>query len=233
MSVHLTRDLDTLHRHIMSMCAMVEDIVHKAVEDLGQPNVELSRELVSRDDEIDRWDVQIEEECLKILALHQPVANDLRRVTTVMKIAWELERVADLGVNIAERALGLAAGPEVHIPHKLSHMSHVSLDMLRLSIDAFVNLDSRLARSVCGQDDIVDTLNREIIAELLEMMQRSPDLIDPAMQLFSASRHVERVADHATNIAEDVVYLVEGEIVRHGAEFWPAEVRKEKVAGQR
>lgn len=232
MSVHLTRDLDTLHRHIMSMCAMVEDIVHKAVEDLGQPNVELSRELVSRDDEIDRWDVQIEEECLKILALHQPVANDLRRVTTVMKIAWELERVADLGVNIAERALGLAGGPEVHIPHKLSHMSHVALDMLRLSIDAFVNLDSRLARSVCGQDDIVDTLNREIIAELLEMMQRSPDLIDPAMQLFSASRHVERVADHATNIAEDVVYLVEGEIVRHGAEFWPADVRKEKVTGR-
>jgi phosphate transport system protein len=150
-----------------------------------------------------------------------------------MKIAWELERVADLGVNIAERALGLAGGPEVHIPHKLSHMSHVALDMLRLSIDAFVNLDSRLARSVCGQDDIVDTLNREIIAELLEMMQRSPDLIDPTLHLFSASRHVERVADHATNTAEDVVYLVEGEIVRHGAEFWPADVRKEKVAGQR
>lgn len=226
MSVHLIRDLDTLHRHIMSMCAMVEDVVHKAMEDLSSPNIELSRELLKRDDEIDRWDVQIEEECLKILALHQPVAQDLRRVTTVLKITWELERVADLGVNIAERAMGLAGGPEIAIPEKLNHMAHVSLDMLRLSIDSFVNLDSRLARSVCGQDDIVDTLNREIIGELLDLMQRSPQMIEQAMQLFSASRHVERVADHATNIAEDVVYLVEGEIVRHGAEFWDVAHRR-------
>ena len=220
MSIHLTRDLDTLHEHIMSMCAQVEEIVHKAVDDLGKPSVELSKELMGRDDEIDRWDVKIEEECLKILALHQPVANNLRRVTTVLKIAWELERVADLAVNIAERAADLAACPHIHIPDKLDHMAHISLDMLRLSLDSFVNLDSRLARDVCRQDDIVDTLNREIIQELLVSMQKSPELIEPAMHLFSASRHVERVADHATNIAEDVVYLVEGEIIRHRAEFW-------------
>ncbi len=199
---------------------MVEEIVHKAVDDLGRPSIDLSRELVARDDEIDRWDVRIEEECLKILALHQPVANDLRRVTAVLKIGWELERVADLGVNIAERAMDLASCPEIMIPDKLSHMAHVALDMLRLSLDAFVSLDSRLARNVCSQDDMVDMLNREIIDELLHTMQDSPELIEPAMQLFSASRHVERVADHATNIAENVVYLVEGEIVRHGAEFW-------------
>lgn len=220
MAMHLTRDLETLHRHIMSMCAEVEEVVHRAVEDLGRPDVQLSHELEERDDEIDRWDVRIEEECLKILALHSPVANDLRRVTAVLKIAWELERVADLGVNIAERAAGLAGCPEIAIPEKLNHMAHVALDMLRLSLDAFVGLDSRLARDVCSQDDIVDTLNREIIDELIETMRQSPDLIEPAMQLFSASRHVERVADHATNIAEDVVYLVEGEIVRHRAEFW-------------
>ena len=220
MSIHLQRDLETLHRHIMAMCAMVEEIVHKAVDDLGKPDVELSRELVERDDEIDRWDVRIEEECLKILALHQPVANDLRRVTAVLKIGWELERVADIGVNIAERAMGLAACPEIAIPEKLNHMAQVALDMLRLSLDSFVGLDSQLARSVCGQDDLVDALNHEIIDELLGIMKRKPDLIEPAMQLFSASRHVERVADHATNIAENVVYLVEGEIVRHGAEFW-------------
>lgn len=220
MSIHLTRDLETLHQHIMSMCAQVEEIVHKAVDDLGKPSIELSRELMGRDDEIDRWDVKIEEECLKILALHQPVANNLRRVTTVLKIAWELERVADLAVNIAERAADLAACPHIEIPDKLDHMAHVSLDMLRLSLDSFVNLDSRLARDVCRQDDIVDTLNREIIQELLERMQKAPSIIEPAMHLFSASRHVERVADHATNIAEDVVYLVEGEIIRHRAEFW-------------
>lgn len=216
MSIHLIRDLETLHRHIMSMCAMVEDVVHRAVDDLSHPHVELATELLATDDEIDEWDIRIEEECLKILALHQPVAHDLRRVTTVMKIGWELERVADLGVNIAERAAGIATGPEIQIPEKLGQMSRLSLDMLRLSIDSFVGQDSRLARQVCGQDDVVDRLNREIIAELSEVIARDPSLTDSGLHLFSASRHIERVADHATNIAEDVIYLVEGEIVRHG-----------------
>jgi phosphate transport system protein len=220
MSIHLTRDLETLHQHIMSMCAVVEEVVHKAVDELGQPDVAVSQQLAERDDEVDRWDVRIEEECLKILALHQPVANNLRRVTAVLKIAWELERVADVAVNIAERAAGLAGGPEIHVPEKLNHMAHLALDMLRLSLDAFVAQDSRLARDVCRQDDIVDALNKEIIEELIELMKRSNDLVEPALQLFSASRHVERIADHATNIAEDVVYLVEGEIIRHRAEFW-------------
>lgn len=220
MSIHLTRDLETLHQHIMSMCAVVEEVVHRAVDELGQPDVAVSQQLVDRDDEVDRWDVRIEEECLKILALHQPVADNLRRVTAVLKIAWELERVADVAVNIAERAAGLAGAPEIHVPEKLHHMAHLALDMLRLSLDAFVAQDSRLARDVCRQDDIVDSLNREIIDELLERMKRSPELVEQALQLFSASRHVERVADHATNIAEDVVYLVEGEIIRHRAEFW-------------
>jgi phosphate transport system protein len=220
MSIHLTRDLESLHQHIMAMCAVVEEVVHRAVDELGRPDVDVSKEIVDRDDEIDRWDVRIEEDCLKILALHQPVADNLRRVAAVMKIAWELERVADVAVNIAERAAGLAGVPNVTIPEKLSHMAHVALDMLRLSLDAFVSKDSRLARQVCGQDDIVDALNREIIDELLVLMKRSPDMVEPALQLFSASRHVERVADHATNIAEDVVYLVEGEIIRHRPEFW-------------
>lgn len=220
MSIHLKRDLEALHQHIMSMCAVVEDVVHRAVEELSRPDVGVSQEIVDQDDEVDRWDVRIEEECLKILALHQPVADNLRRVAAVMKIAWELERVADVAVNIAERAAGLAGAPEIHVPDKLSHMAQVALDMLRLSLDAFVAQDSLLAREVCGQDDVVDALNREIIDELLQMMKRSPDLVEPALQLFSASRHVERVADHATNIAEDVVYLVEGEIIRHRAEFW-------------
>ena len=220
MSIHLQRDLDILHRHIMSMCAMVEEIVHKAVEDLSSPDAELSRKLVAQDDEIDRWDVRIEEECLKILVLHAPVANDLRRVTAVMKIAWELERVADLGVNIAERAAELAGQPELQVPEKLSDMAAIALDMLRLSLDAFVDLNGRLAREVCSRDDEVDALNREIINELLERIVVTPSLADPLINLFSASRHIERVADHAANIAETVVYLAEGEIIRHNHEFW-------------
>src|SRR5262245_38384547 len=127
MSIHLTRDLETLHRHIMAMCAVVEEVVHKAVDELGRPDVAVSQQLVDRDDEIDRWDVKIEEECLKILALHQPVADNLRRVTAVLKIAWELERVADVAVNIAERAAGLAGMPQIHVPEKLSHMEKLAL----------------------------------------------------------------------------------------------------------
>lgn len=220
MSIHLVRDMEALHRNVLSMCAMVEDLVHRAVDELGKPDIELTRELARRDDEVDRWDVRIEDECLKILALHQPVAVDLRRIATVMKITGELERVADLGVNIAERAAGLAAGPEIAIPDKLDHMAHAALDMLHRSIDSFVEMDSQLAREVCEQDDLVDELNREIIAELIQVMHNSPNLIEPAMQLFSAARHVERVADHATNIAEQVVYLVEGEIIRHQSELY-------------
>lgn len=215
MSIHLMRDLEALHRSVLSMCAIVEELVNSAMEDLGKPFREQSQDLEARDDEIDRWDVQIEEDCLKILALHQPVAVDLRRITTVLKISAELERVADLAVNISERARGLAACPDIAIPDRLHEMATYSLEMLHHSIDAFVELDSDLARDVCNRDDHVDQLNREIINELIEYMRNHPDQIEAAIQLFSASRHVERVADHATNIAEDVVYLVEGQIIRH------------------
>ncbi|MDA1050590.1 MAG: phosphate signaling complex protein PhoU [Planctomycetota bacterium] len=215
MSIHLTRDLDALHRDLLSMCAMVEEMIRKAVDGLANPNEAFARELAKQDDEIDRWDVQIEEECLKILALHQPVAVDLRRIATVMKITGELERVADKAVHFAERACGLASSVPDTVLDKLQKMAQIALEMLHCSIDAYVALDSGMARKVCGQDDIVDELNREIIRELVQTMQRSPDLVEPSMHLFSASRHLERVADHATNIAEDVVYLVEGEIIRH------------------
>ena len=215
MSIHLIRDLEGLHRDILSMCAMVEEMIHKAVDDLAEPNDQIAAELARKDDIIDQWDVRIEEECLKILALHQPVAIDLRRITTVLKIAGELERVADLGVHIAERACALVSRPEIAVPDRLKQMARLALDMLHRAIDAYVVLDSRMARQVCADDDRVDAMNREIIDELVATMKRSPDLIDPAMHLFSASRHIERVADHATNIAEDVVYLVEGAIIRH------------------
>jgi phosphate transport system protein len=132
-----------------------------------------------------------------------------------MKISAELERVADLGCSIAERALGVISCPEIAIPENLKVMSRQALEMLHHSIDAYVHLDVRLARQVCQMDDKVDQLNREIIAELTAIMKSRPDLIDAAVHLFSAARQIERVADHATNIAEDVVYLVQGEIIRH------------------
>jgi phosphate transport system protein len=219
MSTHLTRDLGVLHRNLLSMCATVEELVHKAVDELADPNIERAKELAKQDDEVDRFDVSIEEECLKILALHQPVATDLRRITTVLKISAELERVADISVHIAERASSLADQPGIVVPEKMKEMAARAVEMLHKAIDAYVALDSQLARNIIESDSAVDELNREIIAELVAVMQNQPDLIEPAMSLFSATRHVERVADHATNIAEDVVYLVEGEIIRHRAHF--------------
>jgi len=217
MSIHLVHDLEDLHRDILSMCAKVEEIIHRAVDGLRNPDSELAVELASQDDDIDRWDVRIEESCLKALALHQPVAVDLRRITAVLKITAELERVADLGVHIAERAASLSLQSEITVPDKLNNMAQIALEMLHQSIDAYVELDSELARRVCADDDRVDELNRDVIKELTQVMRRSPDLVEPAMHMFSASRHIERIADHATNIAEDVVYLVEGQIIRHRA----------------
>ena len=218
MTIHLIQDLESLHRDVLMMCTMVEEIIHKAVDELGQPDRDLAASLREQDNEIDRFDVKIEEECLKLLALHQPVAIDLRRIAAVLKITGELERVADLGVHIAERSEGLIGSPHVRVPDRLKQMAQVALDMLHRSIDSYVELDSEIARNVIKEDDRVDEMNREIIDELVETMKGSPDLIEPAMHLFSASRHIERVADHATNIAEDVVYLVEGEIIRHGTD---------------
>ncbi|RMG33963.1 MAG: phosphate transport system regulatory protein PhoU [Planctomycetota bacterium] len=215
MTVHMVRELMTLHRNILSMCAMVEEIVTQAVDELSEPNVDKAEALARRDDEIDQWDVNIEEECLKLLALYQPVAGDLRRITTVLKLSNELERIADLGVHIAERAADLALHPPILVPPKLKQMAKIALEMVHRSIDSYVQEDAQLARDVCATDDRVDQLNREIIEELIGIMRQSPENIEPALHMFSASRHVERIADHATNIAEDVVYLVEGEIIRH------------------
>jgi len=219
MTIHLKTDLENLHRDLLSMCGEVEDMVHQAVDSFSRPSVDDAKALAEKDNEIDAWDVRIEESCLKILALHQPVAIDLRRITTVLKISGELERVADLAVHIAERACGLIGVPELLIPDKLKEMAEMAVDMLHRSLDAYVELNSKIAREVCRQDDAVDQLNEQIIEEMRTVMAQSPEYVEAAMHLFSASRHIERVADHATNIAEDVVYLVEGEIIRHRAKL--------------
>jgi phosphate transport system protein len=152
---------------------------------------------------------------LKILALYHPVANDLRRVAVVMKITAELERVADLAVSIAERSAGIALYGEFPMPARLAEMTREALSMLHDSIDAFVEQNAAAARKVCQRDEHVDNLNSQLIDEVVVMMKQRPDLVEPGLHLFSVIRHVERVADHATNISEDVVYLVEGAIIRH------------------
>ena len=215
MSKHLERDLENLQRDILALAASVEEAVYKAARALQERNVDLAREVIHGDDQIDAEENAIEEECLKMLALHQPVAIDLRRVAACMMINMDLERMADLAEDIAERAIALSRPPHLPIPEKLQRMTDLATSMVRQSLDAFVNLDARLARTVCRLDDEVDRLNKDIIDELIKLMQEKPMLIEGGLSLFSATRHLERIADHATNIAEEVIYLVEGEIVRH------------------
>ena len=215
MSKHLERDLDTLQRDLLTLAAAVEEAIHKATRALRHRDAELARDVIDGDNEIDEEENRVEEECLKLLALHQPVAVDLRRIAAAMKINTDLERMADLAEDIAERAAHLAQLPEIPIPEKLQRMSDLTTSMVRQSLDAFVNLDTRLARVVCRLDDEVDRYNSAIIDDLVQVMGQSPEMVEPGLSLFSATRHLERIADHATNIAEDVVYLVEGEIVRH------------------
>ncbi len=215
MTIHFVREMEHLHRDILSMCSTVEELIHDAVDGLKFGRSELAEEVSARDREVDEWDIRIEEECLKILALYHPVANDLRRVTVVMKIAAELERVADLAVSIAERSAGIAQHRAFPMPGRLSGMTQEALSMLHDSIDAFVEENSAAARLICQRDEVVDNLNSELIDEVVHVMKQRPELVEPCLHLFSVIRHVERVADHATNIAEDVVYMVEASIIRH------------------
>jgi phosphate transport system protein len=212
---HFERDLEQLQRDVLSLAASVEDAISNAVRALRISDTALAQTVVDGDEAIDSQQNRVDEECLKILALHHPVAIDLRRVATVLMINTDLERMADLAVDIAERAVALAKLPPAPVPDRLEQMADVTTSMVRQSLDAFVNLDAGLARRVCRQDDIVDRFNEEIIAEMVKLMRGSPAQIEQGLSLFSATRHLERIADHATNIAEDVVYLVEGEIIRH------------------
>jgi phosphate transport system protein len=216
MSKHLERDLDNLQRDLVMLAGSVEEAIQKATSALKQRRVSLAQEVIDGDNIIDQEENYIEEECLKLLALHQPVAVDLRRITMALKINNELERMADLAEDVAERALHLARlNSTLEVPGKLQRMTELAVSMVHKSIDAFVNLDGQLARQICRLDKQVDAYNNEIIDELIQTMQSSPEMVEPGLSLFSATRHVERIADHATNIAEDVVYLVEGEIIRH------------------
>lgn len=219
MTVHMHLDLTELHRELLAMCTRVEDMIHRAVDQLSAPDFDITRQLIQEDNDIDRWDVRIEDHCLKVLALYQPVAIDLRRITTVMKVAGELERVADLAVSISERACGLLDSPPVAVPDQMTTMAQKAIGMLHRSIDSYVDLNSDLARNVCAEDTEVDEMNELLIKQLIDQMHKNPNHIDGLMHMFSAVRTVERVADHATNIAEDIVYLVEGKIIRHAGKF--------------
>jgi len=215
MAIHLLRDLDDLQRDLLALAGLVEEAIDKATRSLQTRDASLAREVIAGDPQIDLEDNHINEECLKILALHQPVARDLRRIISAMMITTDLERMGDLSEEIGERSLALCTGPALPIPDKLGRMADITTTMVRMALDSFVNGNQEEAERVLRMDDEVDRYNSEIIQELIRIMQSSPTLIEPGLSLFSATRHLERIADHATNIAEDVIYQVEGQLIRH------------------
>ena len=222
MTVHMKREIDRLKQMLMSLCEVVEESLRQAVEAIQAQDEALAKMVISRDSEIDQMEVDVEEECLKILALYQPVAIDLRFIITAMKINNDLERIGDLAVNLAERATFLSGGKRSDVPLDFDSMTEKTKAMLRRSLEALVNMDSKLAYEVCAADDEVDEMNHQMFLIVQEQIRQHPDQTDSLIQLLSASRYLERVADHATNIAEDVIYMIEGRIVRHKAENWKA-----------
>jgi phosphate transport system protein len=218
MSVHLQREIDRVKKGILVLSAIVQDQVQLAVRALLERNAELARQVEQRDNDIDQREVEVEEECLKILALHQPVAVDLRVIVAAMKINNDLERIGDLAVNIARKAASFAEEPEIPITFDIAGMWDKTQSMLRDSIDALVNMDGALAADVCRRDDEVDRLKYEIRVAVEEMIRREPERVRPLLRLVAVSRNLERIADCATNIAEDVIYMSEGRIIRHGKE---------------
>ncbi|MBM3317398.1 MAG: phosphate signaling complex protein PhoU [Candidatus Eisenbacteria bacterium] len=212
---HLLREIDEVKRQILSLSAIVEESVRLAVQAIETRDSRLAAEVVARDGEIDRLEMEVEEACLKILALYQPVAIDLRFIVSVLKINNDLERVGDLAVNIAERAAYLSGRPEIGIPFDFGEICRCALEMLRQSLDALMSMDSELAYGVFACDDRVDAINREMYGRITAAIHRDPQKTDILLSYLTATRRLERVADYATNIAEDVIYMVEGQIVRH------------------
>ena len=215
MSVHLQREIDKLKKSLLSLCALVEDQLESAMDALQERDGSKAQRVLERDAEVDHREVEVEEECLKALALHQPVACDLRFLVSVLKMNKDLERIGDMAVNIARKAITVAGYSDLDIPFDLAAMWHKARAMLRDSIDALVNRDAPLAQRICGRDREVNCMKKEIRRQAEELLRSQPNRVSFWLALMGVARNLERIADHAVNIAEDVIYLVEGRIVRH------------------
>jgi phosphate transport system protein len=215
MSRHFHDELEALKQTLLAMGGLVEDQIRRAMRALLDRDDLLAQEVIDRDRQVNAYDVEVDERCVELLALHQPAAGDLRFITTAMKIVTDLERIGDQAVNIAHRVLELNREPQVKPYIDLPRMAEQAQRMVKESLDAFVARDPHLARRVCAADDAVDGLRDQIFRELLTFMMEDARTIPRALRLILISRFFERVADHATNIAEMVIYLVEGNMVRH------------------
>ena len=217
MTLRLQREIERLKYQILEVGALVEQAVRLAVTAIDEGDADAARRVIAGDARIDEMEVLLEEECLKVLSLHQPVAQDLRLIIAAMKMNNDMERIGDLAVNIVERALYLATKAEITPPFNLVLMGTSVQTMVKKSLDSFVGADEKLAREVIQQDDVIDDMNRENYAAVIAEMRKDENSIARFMHYISVSSQLERIADLATNIAEDVIYLVEGDIIRHRA----------------
>jgi len=208
-------EIEKLRGMLLRMAGYVETSIKDSVHSLVDRDSDLAREVIEKDHEINAMDVAVDEECIKLLALTQPMASDLRFITTAMKITSDLERIADNSVNISERALELNKEPNLKPYVDIPHMGRIAQGMVRDAIDAFVRADRQLAWDVILRDDEVDDLNAAVIEELTAIMMRDSSAVQRAIKISYVSKYLERIADHATNVAELVIYLIDGKIVRH------------------
>jgi phosphate transport system protein len=221
MTKHILRQIDGLKQKILYVGTLVEEAIAKAISALINRDGVLAEKIIANDSVIDRMEVEVEEECLKILALYQPVAADLRFVVATLKINNDLERMGDLAKNIAKRAAFIAKADPIDVPIDFRTMAMQAQHMVKQSLDALVNADANLARQVRIEDDVVDDSRQRIRQQVLQGIRRSPEKTEYLLKFNSVSKHLERLADMATNVAEDVIYMVEGEIVRHQASELP------------
>ena len=215
MAHHIERQIEALKERILRVGTLVEEAISKSITALINRDTNLAQRVMASDEEIDRMEVEVEEECLKILALYQPVAADLRLVVAVLKINNDLERMGDLARNISKRVAQLATGPAVELPPEIRAMATLAQDMVKQCLDAVVNADPTLARQVREEDDAVDEARQQIRRRILQGIKAHPEQLENLLRINSVSKHIERIADMATNVAEDVIYMVEGDIVRH------------------
>jgi phosphate transport system protein len=217
MPKRLQKDIEKIKKMVLSVGAMVEERLRMSIKAIETWDAGLAEDIIRRDYEIDELEIEVEEESLKILALHQPVAVDLRFLIATIKINSELERIGDEAVNIANRVRNISKRRKLDLSFDFTIMAEKAATMLRLSLDALVNLDQDLAFKVLTLDDEVDLMHREIYDRIKEAMSQNPNYVGYLINLYTTSRHLERVGDHSTNIAEEVIYLIEGEIIRHRA----------------
>src|SRR5258705_2261140 len=215
MQRHFHEELEALKQTLLAMGGLVEDQIRRVMRALLERDDVIAQEVIDRDRQVNAYDIEVDEQCVNLLALHQPAAGDLRFITTAMKIVTDLERIGDQAVNIAQRALELNREPQLKPYIDLPRMADKAQRIVKESLDAFVARDTALARQVCAEDAEVDALKEQIFRELLTFMMEDPRTVSRSIRVILISRFLERVADHATNIAEMVIYLVEGKMVRH------------------